>query len=111
MLHPRRFAAQSPDHAAVIMGRTGEVITYRMLDEEANRLAHLLRARGLKAGDHLAIVSETTSQSLAVGAGGKPGPPELGAAGDWPHASRRAGQGATRLWAKRTPQPRPALPA
>ena len=66
MLHPRRFAAQMPDHAAVIMGRTGEAITYRMLDEEANRLAHLLRSRGLKAGDHLAIVSETTSQSLAV---------------------------------------------
>ena len=66
MLHPRRFAAQTPDHAAVIMGRTGEVITYRALDEEANRLAHLLRSRGLKAGDHLAIVSETTSQSLAV---------------------------------------------
>ncbi len=48
------------------MGRTGEVITYRTLDEEANRLAHLLRSRGLKAGDHLAIVSETTPQSMAV---------------------------------------------
>lgn len=66
MLHPRRFAAQAPDHPAVIMGRTGEVITYRMLDEEANRLAHLLRDRGLGAGDHLAIVSETTPQSMAV---------------------------------------------
>ena len=66
MLHPRRFAALEPNRAAVIMGRTGEVITYRMLDEEANRLAHLLRARGLEAGDHLAIVSETTSQSMVV---------------------------------------------
>ena len=66
LLHPRRFAAQEPEHAAVIMGRTGEVITYRMLDEEANRLAHLLRARGLKAGDHLAIVSETTPESMVV---------------------------------------------
>ena len=66
MLHPRRFAAQAPDHPAVIMGRTGEVITYRMLDEEANRLAHLLRDRGLGSGDHLAIVSETTTQSMAV---------------------------------------------
>ena len=66
MLHPRRFAAQAPDHPAVIMGRTGEVITYRMLDEEANRLAQLLRVRGLGSGDHLAIVSETTSQSMAV---------------------------------------------
>ncbi len=66
MLHPRRFAARTPDHPAVIMGRTGQVITYRMLDEEANRLAHLLRHRGLSAGDHLAIVSETTPQSMAV---------------------------------------------
>ncbi len=48
------------------MGRTGETITYRMLDEQANRLAHLLRARGLAPGDHLAIVSETTPQSLPV---------------------------------------------
>ncbi|MDE0578901.1 MAG: acyl-CoA synthetase [bacterium] len=66
MLHPRRFATHAPDQPAVIMGRTGEVITYRELDEEANRLAHLLRTRGLNAGDHLAIVSETTSQSMAV---------------------------------------------
>ena len=66
MLHPRRFAALHPDHPAVIMGRTGEAVTYRMLDEEANRLAHLLRARGLNPGDHLAILSETTPQSLAV---------------------------------------------
>ena len=64
MLHPRRFAAQTPDHPAVIMGRTGRVITFRDLDGESNRLAHLLRARGLNAGDHLAIVSETTPQSL-----------------------------------------------
>ena len=34
-----------------------------MLDEEANRLTHLLRARGLEAGDHLAIVSENTLSS------------------------------------------------
>ena len=29
------------------MGATGEVVTYRQLDDESNRLAQLLRAAGL----------------------------------------------------------------
>jgi long-chain acyl-CoA synthetase len=37
------FEAQ-PDKPAVIMGRSGQTVSYRDLEERSNRLAHLLRA-------------------------------------------------------------------
>ena len=40
------------------MSESGRVLTYRELDERSNRLAHLLRERGLRRGDHLAIFAE-----------------------------------------------------
>ena len=49
-MFPGTFAATAPDEPAVIMATSGEVVTYRQLDEEANRLSHVLRAAGLQAG-------------------------------------------------------------
>lgn len=40
------------------MAGSGEVITYRELDERSNRLAHLLYSFGLRRGDHIAILAE-----------------------------------------------------
>jgi long-chain acyl-CoA synthetase len=40
------------------MAETGEVITYRELDERSNRLAQLLYSYGLRRGDHIAILAE-----------------------------------------------------
>ena len=40
------------------MASTGEVTTYRELDEAANRLAQLLYDRGLREGDHISILAE-----------------------------------------------------
>ena len=40
----------SPDKPAVIMASSGKVVTFRELDEESNRLAHLFRAAGLRPG-------------------------------------------------------------
>lgn len=53
------------DSPAVIMG-SGEVVTYRQLDDGSNRLAHLLRAAGLAPGDHIAILMENNSLYLEV---------------------------------------------
>ena len=53
------------DQPAVIMAGSGEVITYAMLEARSNRLAHLLRAQGLKRLDHISIFMENTSQYLA----------------------------------------------
>jgi acyl-CoA synthetase (AMP-forming)/AMP-acid ligase II len=55
-MHPGAIAAATPDQPAVIMAGSGRVITYRELDEESNRLAHLFRAAGLRPGDHIAFM-------------------------------------------------------
>ncbi len=46
------------DQPAVIMAESGETVTYRELEARSNRLAHLLRAVGLKRLDHYAIFME-----------------------------------------------------
>ncbi|MFI6795828.1 acyl-CoA synthetase [Streptosporangium canum] len=65
-MHPGAIAAISPDKPAVIMADSGQVVTYRELDEESNRLAHLFRAAGLRPGDHIAFMLENHPLFLAV---------------------------------------------
>ncbi|PZG15483.1 acyl-CoA synthetase [Nonomuraea aridisoli] len=55
-MHPGAIAAATPDKPAVIMAGSGRIITYRELDEESNRLAHLFREAGLRPGDHIAFM-------------------------------------------------------
>jgi acyl-CoA synthetase (AMP-forming)/AMP-acid ligase II len=52
------YARKNPDHPALIMAGSGETLTYGQLDAASNRLAHLLRSRGLGPGDHIAIFTE-----------------------------------------------------
>ena len=65
-MYPGTFASTTPDKAAVIMGATGDVITYAELDAEANRLSHLFRAAGLQPGDHVAFCLENHPRFMAV---------------------------------------------
>ena len=57
-MYPGHHAETSPDKAAAISARTGEVVTYAELDARSNRLAQLLWAEGLRRGDHLAVFLE-----------------------------------------------------
>jgi long-chain acyl-CoA synthetase len=57
-MYPGTFAAITPDKPAVVMGRTGEVVTYGTLEERSARLAQLLYARGLRPGDKIALLAE-----------------------------------------------------
>jgi long-chain acyl-CoA synthetase len=57
-MYPGTFSKSASERAAVIMAGSGEVVTYRQLDERSNRLAHLLRAYGLKPGDVVAVCME-----------------------------------------------------
>lgn len=66
LMHPGVIAAVSPDRPAVIMAGSGCVVTYRELDEESNRLAHLLRSAGLRPGDHIALMLENHPLFLAI---------------------------------------------
>ena len=57
-MHPCLHAARTPDKVAYRMAGSGETVTYGQLEERSNRFAQLLRARGLKAGDHIALMLE-----------------------------------------------------
>lgn len=65
-MFPHDFALITPDKAAIIMGSTGEVITYRQLDEAAIRLSNVLRDAGLNPGDHVALCLENHPRYLEI---------------------------------------------
>ncbi|HEU5084872.1 MAG TPA: acyl-CoA synthetase [Acidimicrobiales bacterium] len=53
---PGHHAVRRPDHPAVVMAGSGDTVTYAELEAGSNRLAHLLRSRGLEAGAHVAVL-------------------------------------------------------
>jgi long-chain acyl-CoA synthetase len=57
-MYPGLHAQNTPDKAAAIHARTGEVLTYADLDARSNRLAQLLWSEGLRPGDHIAVFLE-----------------------------------------------------
>ena len=65
-MHPGTFAASTPDKPALILGSTGQVVTFAELDAAANRLSQLLHAAGLRPGDHIAICMENHPRYLEV---------------------------------------------
>ena len=64
--HPGTWAARSPDKPAVIMASSGESMTYKELEDKANRLSQLFRAAGLQPGDHMSFCMENRLDYLAV---------------------------------------------
>jgi long-chain acyl-CoA synthetase len=65
-MHLGDHGKRTPDKPAVRLAGTGELMTYRELDARSNQLAHLLRARGLSPGDHLAICLENRLEYAEV---------------------------------------------
>jgi long-chain acyl-CoA synthetase len=65
-MYPGAHAATHPDKPAVVMGGSGRVVTYRELDEEANRLSRLFRQAGLRPGDHVAFCLENHPKFLSI---------------------------------------------
>lgn len=55
-MHPKAHARATPDKPASIFVGSGEVVTYRELDESSNRCAHLFRRRGLGRGDAIGLL-------------------------------------------------------
>lgn len=58
MSYPREFVRNQPDKLAVIVEPGGQHLTYKQLEEEANRAAQLFRSLGLKPGDKVAFCLE-----------------------------------------------------
>ena len=55
-MHPTVHAESQPDHPALIMAGSGATMSYAELDRRSNQVAQLLRARGLKRGQAVAIM-------------------------------------------------------
>ena len=56
-----------PSHPAIIMAQSGETITHGELEARANKIAHLLRAMGLKRSDHYAVFMENHPRFVECG--------------------------------------------
>ena len=65
-MHPAAIAEEAPERPAVIMARSGVLITFAALDAGSNRLANLLRQRGIGPGDSLAIFAENHPRFLEI---------------------------------------------
>ncbi len=70
-MYPGKYAASHATHPAVIMAATGETISYGELEARSNRLAHLLRARGLGRLDHYSIYMENNARYVECCAAGE----------------------------------------
>jgi fatty-acyl-CoA synthase len=63
---PSWHAEHTPDAPAIVMGSTGETVTYAELDDRSSRVARALRARGIAEGGHIAILMENNRPFLEV---------------------------------------------
>ncbi len=63
-MYAPEHAAKRPQQPAFIMAQSGEVVTYAELEARSNRLAHLLRAHGLRRLDHNAIFMENNARYI-----------------------------------------------
>jgi long-chain acyl-CoA synthetase len=66
MPHPSETARTYPHKAALIMGESGELVTYRELDQRSNQGAQLFRSLGLKAGDHIGLLLDNRREFLEI---------------------------------------------
>ncbi|MBN9490242.1 MAG: AMP-binding protein, partial [Alphaproteobacteria bacterium] len=73
-MYTGQHALERAEQAAIIMAGTGETITYGELEARSNRLAHLLRARGVRRLDHYSIYMENNARYIeCCGAGERAG--------------------------------------
>jgi long-chain acyl-CoA synthetase len=65
-VYARQHAEEHPDQPAIVMATSGETVTFGEYESRCNRAAHLLRAAGLKRGDHIAVLIENGPQLLEI---------------------------------------------
>ena len=83
--HPGAHLDTHRDIPAVIMSGTGETVSFGQLEERSQRVAQMLHAAGLRAGDHVAIMLENHPRYFEI---------FLGSATRWAvyHANQLASQ-------------------
>jgi acyl-CoA synthetase (AMP-forming)/AMP-acid ligase II len=61
-----------PNLPALVMAGSGETLTHGRMRARVNKVAHLLRAAGLRRGDHFAIFMENHPRYIECGRAGAP---------------------------------------
>ncbi|MFC6200199.1 acyl-CoA synthetase [Ponticaulis profundi] len=64
--HPYIQAAKTPDKPALIMGGSGETITFKQMDDRSNQGAQLFRSLGLEKGDTIAIFLDNNPRYFEI---------------------------------------------
>ncbi len=70
-MYPGKYATIQASRPAVIMAGSGETVTYGELEARSNRLAHLLRAQGMRRLDHYSIYMENNARYVECCAAGE----------------------------------------
>jgi long-chain acyl-CoA synthetase len=65
-MHLTKLAREYGDKPALIMGESGESLSYAELERQSNKIAHLFRSRGLRPGDHIAVLMENRPEFFPV---------------------------------------------
>ncbi len=65
-MYPGTWAQSTPDKPALVMAESGERLSYRELDEQSLRLAHVLADAGLGHGDVVALISDNRPEALVA---------------------------------------------
>lgn len=65
-MHLETWAAKNPEADALIFAERGLRISYGELEAASNRVAHLLRAKGLKSGDGVAVLLRNQPEFFAI---------------------------------------------
>jgi len=65
-MYPAVHAKANPDKPAYIMARSGQIVTYKELDDRSNQCAQLFRSLGLVTGDCVALCMENHPRFLEI---------------------------------------------
>jgi acyl-CoA synthetase (AMP-forming)/AMP-acid ligase II len=65
-MYARQHALEHPGQPAIIMGTSGETVTFAEYEARCNQIAHLLRSAGLHRGDHIAVFMENSIPMLEI---------------------------------------------
>ena len=60
------LAKQTPNKPAYIMAGSGEITTYRQLNDRSCQTSQLFRSLGLQTGDHVALLMENNARFLEI---------------------------------------------
>ncbi|MGF7239369.1 MAG: acyl-CoA synthetase [Frankia sp.] len=63
---PSWHAERRPDAPAIVLGSTGETVTYAELENHSRRFARALRSRGFTDGEHIGILMENNRPYIEV---------------------------------------------